>query len=217
MRVDVDEPWMTLVSPLGRIYLFATRFSRHRFVPDPAHASLSSAERIRAERLQGIPRRNFIFTRVWLRTVLGGVLGRNPGAIDLETDVRGKPLLACGSLHVNWSHSHDACVLAFSRTARVGVDIEFHRDPWPIDVAMRYFHSDEVAQIKGQVPEYAQNTFFRLWSRKEAYYKCVGGKFMGGALSRDLRAHRVGDVWLWDFQGPFPGEAHSLGLAAAYG
>ena len=113
------------------------------------------------------------------------------------------------------SHSHGTALLAAGAYALpLGVDIEFHRDPWPSNLAERYFADGEKALLKGEDPVHAGTTFFRLWSRKEAYYKCAGGAFLGGALSLDLRPHRVGDVMLWDLQGPFAAEGHSLGLAA---
>lgn len=214
MQVNVDDPWMTLVSPLGKIYLHATRISQHAQAPDLEHAVLSAAEKARAERLQGTIRTNYIITRIWLRSLLGAALNTAPAEVQLENDALGKPVLACRSLHFNWSHSRDACVLAISRTACVGVDIEFHKAVYPQGVAERFFHPDERILLAGQDPDTALHTFYRLWSRKEAHYKCVGGSFMGGSLGLDTRAHRVGDVRLWDFQGPFPDEPHALGLAA---
>lgn len=215
MHADIDDPWLTLVSPLGKIYLHAARITSHSYSPDPAHTPLSSAEKAHAEHLQGHARRNYMLTRIWLRTLLGAALGQAPAQVELEKDPQGKPVLSGGSLHFNWSHSRDACVLAFSRSARLGVDIEFHRDSWPRNVAERFFHPNELALLDGQAPAHARSAFYRLWSRKEAHYKCVGGQFMGGSLALDLHAHRVGDVHLWDFQGPFPDERHALGLAAS--
>lgn len=214
MHADLDDPWMTLVTPLGKIHLHAARISHHAHVPPLEQTPLSPLEKQRAQGLVGEKKREYVLTRIWLRTLIGAALEIAPAEVELSRDPQGKPMLLKGGLHFNWSHSHDACVFAWSRTARLGVDIEFHRDPWPVNLAERYFADGEKALLKGEDPVHAGTTFFRLWSRKEAYYKCAGGAFLGGALSLDLRPHRVGDVMLWDLQGPFAAEGHSLGLAA---
>jgi hypothetical protein len=33
--------------------------------------------------------------------------------------------------------------------------------------------------------------FFKLWCRKEAFYKCVGGEFFEGTLRRDMQKNPV--------------------------
>lgn len=215
MFVDAEDPWMTLVCPLGKIKLFATRIAHHAYAPRH-HALLSSEEHARAARLVGKAQKNFILTRVWLRSLLGQLLHMPAPLVELHTDPQGKPRLPCGSLQINWSHSRDACVLAVSDTARVGIDIEFHRERFSLDIAERYFHPQEYTFLKGLPEAEARTAFYRSWSRKEAHYKCVGGRFMGGSLATDLRSHRVEEVYLWDFQGPYPTEPHSLGLAASF-
>lgn len=208
-----ENHWLTLVSPYGAIYLHAVRIGELPAIA-PDHAWLSQPERARALRLKDKPQASFLRTRAWLRKMLAVQLACDPAEVPLGTDALGKPLLACGSLQVNWSHSRDACILAWSRTARLGVDIEFHRPRYSQDIAERYYHPDEFRSLQAVAPAQSAEIFYRLWSRKEAHYKCLGGAFMGGSLSLDLRAHQVGDALLWDFQGPFPREPHALGLCA---
>lgn len=119
------------------------------------------------------------------RLVLARYLDVSASALAIVYNNYGKPRLAdrAGSklLQFNVSHSGEWVVLAVTRAAAVGVDIERHRR---LDDAMRlaerFFSLSErttLAQIADtdQLP-----AFFRCWTRKEAYIKAVGlGIFAG--------------------------------------
>ena len=40
--------------------------------------------------------------------------------------------------------------------------------------------------IKSLGADAAEQVFFKLWCRKEAFYKCVGGEFFEGTLRRNM-------------------------------
>lgn len=98
----------------------------------------------------------------------------------------GRPDFSSWGLDVNWTHSHKFCVLAYSFTARVGVDLEFHKKR-PIKLANRFFHSEEIQAIHDLGdPLLSEQLFFQLWCRKEALFKCFGGSFFKDVLPRSV-------------------------------
>lgn len=98
----------------------------------------------------------------------------------------GRPDFSSWGLDVNWTHSHKFCVLAYSFTARVGVDLEFHKKR-PIKLANRFFHPEEVKAIADLHDKHlGQELFFKLWCRKEALFKCFGGSFFKDVLPRSV-------------------------------
>ncbi|MDR1759925.1 MAG: 4'-phosphopantetheinyl transferase superfamily protein [Fibrobacter sp.] len=127
----------------------------------------------------------------------------------------GKPELVSENICFNWTHSRDACVLAYSFEMQVGIDLEFHRAR-SLAIAARFFSAEENMFLRTQVHSDQDRIreFYRLWCRKEAYFKCRGGAFMGGVLSLSMLENTVGGVELHDLQGNFPAE-HSLCLAAS--
>lgn len=44
--------------------------------------------------------------------------------------------------------------------------------------------------------------FYRIWCRKEALFKCIGGSFLGGILSKNVLEDRVDGAILTDIQLP---------------
>jgi hypothetical protein len=109
------------------------------------------------------------------------------------------------------------CVLAYSFDCRVGVDLEFHR-PRSLQIAKRFYAKEERDWIWGcgnfETEAEKLNEFYRLWCRKEAFYKCAGGAFLGGTLSMNLLNSPIGGVFLYDFQGrlrrPMPAVSQSV-------
>lgn len=108
-------------------------------------------------------------------------------AADLvQTEDHPKPTFPCLDFDVNWTHSGDVCVLAYGEPGvKVGVDYEVHKSK-RLKIADHFFSPEEAAHIKSLDGAAAESEFFRLWCRKEALYKCVGGSFFEGALRRSL-------------------------------
>jgi len=90
---------------------------------------------------------------------------------DFSYNEHGKPLLADKNLHINLSHSKSAVVAGFSETP-IGVDVEFIRKTYPKIVCKRVFTPIEIAQIENSKNSIL--TFFKIWTLKESYVKCVG-------------------------------------------
>jgi 4'-phosphopantetheinyl transferase len=147
----------------------------------PALATLLSAfEREQAAKFRLEPHRNrFIAARGLLRNLLGCYLGMDPAGIEFGYGPQGKPFLA-GELgdreiHFNIAHSENLALFAFSRRARVGVDVERIQ---PIkdtaQLVARFCTARETARFRELSPIDQVAAFFKLWTRKEAFLKATG-------------------------------------------
>jgi 4'-phosphopantetheinyl transferase len=147
--------------------------------PDLEEA-LSPEERDRACRFQFVDHRSaFAFAHGVLRDVLSQYLHRPPRDIRFRQNAFGKPSLDetddGRDAEFNLSHAGRLVVIGLCRGRRIGIDVEEIR---PMDdisaIAESYFTSKEHAFIFRQHPKDRDRTFFRCWTRKEAYVKAVG-------------------------------------------
>lgn len=106
-----------------------------------------------------------------VRRLVSSILGINAEEVSVVPDGRGRPLIAEPAdpgLFCSISHSGDiacACV----DTCPVGIDIELVR-PYDHDVAEAVCSSEELSYIA----ENGDVGFFRIWTAKESYLKCLG-------------------------------------------
>ncbi|MDP9360613.1 MAG: 4'-phosphopantetheinyl transferase superfamily protein [Acidobacteriota bacterium] len=142
--------------------------------PEDASA-LNDDERSRAARFVfERHRRRYIVAHTALRSILGAYTGRAPEKIELDASGHGKPFLRGEELQFNLSHSHEMAVFALSQH-RVGIDIEHVRDLRDAhQIADRFFSPEEVAELRNAPRADALETFFRCWTRKEAFIKALG-------------------------------------------
>lgn len=155
---------------------------------------LSPAERDRlASHTNAVVARRFAIGRGIVREMLGAVLDVAPGMVQLRDGLHGKPALARDSsprsLWFSIAHCDDLLLVALSRTADVGVDVERTRsiESWQ-RVADRVLDPKERAQLDRAVEhgEDAGSVFLRHWCRVEAELKAIGSGIHG------LEAHRAG-------------------------
>jgi len=146
------------------------QLDRFRRVLEPEE--LYRAGRFRFERLQ----RHFVASRGFLRYVLGRYLAARPEALKFSYNSYGKPSLdGERSLQFNMSHSHEMALVAVTRDAAVGVDVEHIRSDFASgEIATRFFSRLEVETLKLLPKEEQVAAFFRCWARKEAYIKAIG-------------------------------------------
>jgi 4'-phosphopantetheinyl transferase len=142
-------------------------------------ALLSAAEQQRARRFRfERDRRRFIVARARLREELAARLGVRPEQIELEYGENGKPRLAGRELHFSVSHCDDVALLAFSRHAEVGVDLEAIRPVREAGaIAAQFFSPAERVRFDALAPRHRLLGFLRLWTRKEAFVKALGFGF----------------------------------------
>jgi len=143
-------------------------------------ATLSPDESERANRFHFERDRNgFTVARGSLRSILGIYIGLSPAEIRFEYGARGKPSLASKSapspVHFNLAHSGGLALVAVTRVADIGVDVEQIRRVDDVEaIAKRFFSPRESAILRGLSQELMQAAFFNLWTRKEAWLKATG-------------------------------------------
>ena len=158
---------------------------------------LSNEERGQAARIaNNAAREEFVKSRALLRGLLAQHTGVPAQNLDLVAGPFGKPQLADGcGLHFNISHSGGMALVAIS-SEEIGIDIE--RMDMPADhrgVAQTVFAPSEIETLESADASNLSETFFSLWTRKEAYLKATGQGFSSdlGAISTAAGA-RVQDA-----------------------
>jgi 4'-phosphopantetheinyl transferase len=150
----------------GEIHVWRADFeeSRDGGLPQPR----TPRERVRARK-----RRSWAAVRI----VLAGYLSCRPSDLRFERGRFGKPSLVLphSDLEFNLSRCDDRCLIAVSRSAPVGVDLERVR---PIgDVARmadRVFSPAEACAIRSEHGDARLRAFLNCWTRKEACAKAIG-------------------------------------------
>ena len=114
---------------------------------------------------------SFLATRYLLKLVL---LKVNPSLSisDLKFSQCSKPLLS--KIHLSWSHSGDWVGILCSADS-CGFDLET-KNQINFSVAKKYFHEKEI-KIINDSPSMKRQYFLKLWSLKEAAYKCLDQNF----------------------------------------
>lgn len=70
------------------------------------------------------------------------------------------------------SHTHDAVLCGTTSIGKIGVDLEPLRVA-PFETMKIVFHDNEIVEISSHNLE-SDLRFFKMWTRKEAYTKCIG-------------------------------------------
>jgi 4'-phosphopantetheinyl transferase len=136
---------------------------------------LSAEERERADRYKiRKPRHQFVTGRGLLRRILGSCLSVPPHEVPIAYTGAGKPILGCGTLHFNVTHTDQIALIAIAGRP-VGIDVEQVRNlANPDGLVQRFFSAAECASYRTLPPELQPQGFFRAWTCKEALIKAVG-------------------------------------------
>ncbi len=142
---------------------------------------LAPDERERADRFRfPIHRQRFIVARATLRKILGCYLNLEPTKVQFQYSDRGKPSLIDNKIDFNISHSQDLAIYGFTKNRKIGIDLEYLRDmPDADNLAKRFFSANEYREIAALQTIEKQQTFFKIWTAKEAYLKATGAGLIG--------------------------------------
>lgn len=147
--------------------------------PDIAASSLAPDELERAARYRNdTARRHYILSHAALRQILATHLNQPAPEIKFHTGPNGKPALAAPNparLEFNLTHSGALALVAISRNAEVGIDVEILRPMRDaVAIARRFFTHSEAAALEALDPSEQSAAFLNLWTRKEAFVKATG-------------------------------------------
>jgi 4'-phosphopantetheinyl transferase len=148
--------------------------------------------------------------------------GHLPVACACATGQPSRALI--GDLQFSVSRSGDRVMFAFTQDRQIGIDLEAIRDDIdPMEIATRFFSAPE-QQFLEKLPEQQRAVaFYRIWTRKEAYVKALGGglripldsfavstaKAGGPALTWSADEGAADRWWLFPVE-PFPGHVGAV-------
>jgi 4'-phosphopantetheinyl transferase len=136
---------------------------------EPREGVLAPDEQARADRFRfERDRVHWTHARSALRTILGRYLSTPPLEISLQLGPHGKPAVA--GVEFNLSHSGGWAMIAVSRSAPVGIDLEAFRPKVEMAALLRRIGETELTGSREQL--------FQIWARREARTKALGGPLM---------------------------------------
>ena len=133
-----------------------------------------------------IDRKMSLYADVIVRLMLCRKYNLRNEDIVFEEGEFGKPFLKnLNDFHFNISHTRNGIAVAFADSP-IGIDIEKIKQDDRL-IAERFFVSDEFKYIYSSEQEQGKR-FFEVWTKKEAYIKCLGK-----GLSMELNSFNVFD------------------------
>lgn len=124
-------------------------------------------------------RRRFLLRHQTMRRILSRYTGLEAGSLRFSLNPHGKPRLASDHapphIHFSLSHSRQRVAMALTRDRELGADIEdISPRIDPLTMAAGCFASQEIAALRSVPAPQRLETFFRIWTLKEAYIKARG-------------------------------------------
>ncbi len=176
--VQVFQPDITLHD--HEIHVWHARLESHSAELKFIKSILSSDELLRAERFYFEQDRvNYCVSRGLLRTIIAHYIGMAPNLLSFKYGAYGKPYLdnnvAGAELHFNVSHSGGNALFAFSAKHPIGVDLERISIEIDYEAMAKQILTTREIDFLGSITENKRlETFYRIWTCKEAYTKLVG-------------------------------------------
>lgn len=160
----------------NELQIWYTDLDSHIEQIDLLECFLSGSEKQRAGKYVFARDKNrFIISRAILRLLLGRYLNADPKAMEFIYSSYGKPGIEGSQVRFNLSHSGGKAVYAFALNSDIGIDIEKMRSDFDeMDLAGKYFSSDEIESLKLLPANLRKKGFFHCWTRKEAFIKAKG-------------------------------------------
>lgn len=173
-------------------------------LPEAQLAWLSADEQARAAkfRIPGLAPR-WRIAHVALRALLAKRVGCAPADLRFGAEDTGKPYLSqAGGARgpaFNLSHAGDLALVAIGNQLPLGVDVELMKPvPEMAGIADSHFAPEEREALFAEPESTRLETFYRIWTRKEAFVKATGigvgpalQRFAVTAAADDARLLRV--------------------------
>jgi 4'-phosphopantetheinyl transferase len=173
---------MTLILNNSSTQVYYTLFTEIAGKLDLYQSFLSKDEIIRAKKFNfKTDQDHFILARGYLRELLATQLNSDPRSLPFQYGLHGKP--STDRIQFNLSHTKTACAIAITHQGNIGIDIEDITREVDIDnIAKRVLSKTEINYLNSVPTIEKQQTFYRCWTRKEAYVKALGIGIAAGDL-----------------------------------
>jgi 4'-phosphopantetheinyl transferase len=180
-----NQQWLASPERLGlperAIHIWRASLDQPETAMQRLRATISADEQARATQFRfERDRQRFIAARGILRRLLGSYLDADPRSLRFTYNAYGKPALvqrshAQPALRFNLAHSQSLALFAFALDREVGIDVEYMKPDIDCEqVARHSFSTNEQAVLLALPPEERIQSFYRCWTRKEAYIKARG-------------------------------------------
>jgi 4'-phosphopantetheinyl transferase len=204
----------------------------HRFGCDLdgwlAQLSGEEADRYRQIR-SGDASRGYLAARVLTRSTLSRYAGVPHNAWRFTTNEHGRPRIdwprEYRDIHFNISHTAGLVVIAVGRIPEIGIDVEtLDRDVEIDEIAGSILSEAEAHEWARGAPEARRDSFFSIWTLKEAYMKARGLGFslpprsfefadLDGPISLKCLPKCDPDPGRWQFNLLRPGPEYKMAFA----
>jgi 4'-phosphopantetheinyl transferase len=200
MLRHIDADWKTpvCIPYLGKNCVHLWRVNLDSLGEEPG--LLSSHEREKLSKYRNASDRSRkSAARVALRKILACYVNVPPADIRLEYDLNGKPVLLSSQnfadVRFNLSHSYGTALIGFCRGEQIGVDLERVDPDFPAAGILERFSRRGLFAFESPDPKTDVTSFYRLWTRNEAYVKGSGLGLAGlAALHFDDRDNPRGSL-----------------------
>ena len=141
---------------------------------------LSDDEKQRADKLKiELKKKQFIVSRSVLRKVISKSIGQPHDDIAVYYGEHNKPFIKDKynnkAIEFNVSHSEECVLIALTLGNKIGIDVEkVSPDIDHIALSKRFFSKNENDQLERISSDKKLDTFYRIWTRKEAFIKATG-------------------------------------------
>jgi 4'-phosphopantetheinyl transferase len=119
-------------------------------------------------------RETYISSHSMLRLILSEELNTNPSGISIIIGKNKKPGIPGNPVYFNLAHTRDAFALVISKESYAGIDLEKVNLSMDFLSIIKTFFSNREREFILQSESEANNRFFLLWTRKEAFLKALG-------------------------------------------
>jgi 4'-phosphopantetheinyl transferase len=167
-EINYTDPTILCV---WRIYIPDFNFEKAEFFLSPEEKKRMGKYKFEKDR------KTYAAGRSALRLILSRFLKEKPRDLKFTYNNYGKPKIETHSetkICFNISHSGEFALIAVGFDAEIGIDIEFAGELDYLALAESVFSEQELAELKTVPVKYLKTSFYKLWTRKEAFIKAVG-------------------------------------------
>ncbi|MCL2051128.1 MAG: 4'-phosphopantetheinyl transferase superfamily protein [Lachnospiraceae bacterium] len=157
-----------------------------------------------------------LFGEAMIRTVAGEIISVSPEKLNISRPKGEKPFFPdYPELHFNISHSGEWVICAIGDT-QVGIDIEEINNKAVSSSLIKKVLSEKEQEYMDQIADEQRNAvFYRFWTIKEAYVKCVGRGLRISLNKIDIDLGRK-TIYLIDEKKEWDGQIYGIDFRVGY-